>query len=101
MRQVSKKFYSVVVYRSVSDEAALAEYARLVTPLIGKHGGKVVARGKPLMVFEDATQQRVTVLEWDSPDHAISMYRSDLYQAALALLDGKVVRDNRLVEGVL
>ena len=48
-----KKYYSVIVYRSVTDEAALAEYARLVTPLIGKFGGKVIARGKPSAVFEE------------------------------------------------
>ena len=96
-----KKYYSVIVYRSVADEAALAEYARLVTPLIGKFGGKVLARGKPSAIFEDAVSERVTVLEWDSPDHAISMYRSEPYQAALALLEGKVVRDSRIVEGAL
>jgi uncharacterized protein (DUF1330 family) len=97
---MSKKFYSVIVYRSVSDEAALAEYARLVTPLIVKSGGRVIARGKPLMTFEEAVPERVTVLEWDNPDQAVGMYRSEQYQAALALLEGKIVRDNRLIEGV-
>jgi uncharacterized protein (DUF1330 family) len=95
-----KKFYSVIVYRSVLDAAALAEYARLATPLIDKFGGKVIARGNPLIVFEDAVNERVTVLEWDHPDHAVAMYRSEAYQAALAHLDGKVVRDNRIVEGI-
>ena len=97
---MTKKYYSVIVYRSVSDTAALAKYAELATPLIAKHGGRVVARGKPLMVFEDAVAERVTVLEWEDHAHALAMYNSDAYRAALALIEGKVVRDNRIVEGV-
>jgi uncharacterized protein (DUF1330 family) len=83
----------------VSDAVVLAEYARLATPLIAKFGGKVIARGNPLMVFEGGVEERVTVLEWDSPDQALGMYHSEAYQAALALLNGKVVRDNRIIEG--
>jgi len=97
---MAKKFYTVIVYRSVLDTAALAEYARLATPLIARFGGRVVARGKPWRVFEDAADERVTVLEWDDPEQAVRMYDSEDYQAALALLKDKVVRDNRIVEGV-
>jgi uncharacterized protein (DUF1330 family) len=41
------KAYWITVYRSASDEKALAEYAKLAGPAIAAGGGKFIVRGMP------------------------------------------------------
>jgi Domain of unknown function (DUF1330) len=78
------KGYWVVFYRSVSNAAALTEYAKLSQP----------------KVFEGGVQDRSVVIEFDSVTKAIAAYESPAYQAALSLLKGAAERDVRILEGV-
>jgi uncharacterized protein (DUF1330 family) len=96
---MTKKYYTIIVYKSITDAEALAKYAKLAIPLIAQYGGKVLAGGMPLSTLEDSVPLPVTLLEWDHPDSAHTMYNSPSYQAALAHFDGKVSRDVRFIEG--
>lgn len=94
------KGYWVTLYHSVSNPAALAEYAKLAGPAIEAGGGRFVARGMPSKVYEEALNQRTVVIEFESVAKAIATYESPDYQAARRLLVGAVERDVRMIEGV-
>ena len=92
--------YWITCYRTVSNPAALAEYAKLAGPAIQAGGGRFLARGMPAQAFEAGVPQRTVLIEFNSAAQALAAYRSPQYQAALRLLDGAVERDVRIVEGV-
>ncbi len=94
------KGYWVTFYRSVSNPAALAEYAKLAVPAIQAGGGRFLARGVPARSFEAGLTQRVVVIEFESLERAVATYEGPDYQAALRALDGAVERDVRILEGV-
>ena len=93
------KGYWITFYRSVSNPAALAEYAKLAGPAIQAGGGHMLSRGMPAKTFESGLNQRSVVIEFDSVERAISTYESPAYQAALKVLEGAVERDLRILEG--
>ena len=76
-----KKGYWVVVYRSVSDEAALKAYGALAVPAIDSFGGSIL-------------------IEYDSYDIAVAAHESEAYKKALQALGHGAERDFRIVEGV-
>jgi uncharacterized protein (DUF1330 family) len=94
------KGYWVVMYRSVSDTARLAEYASRAVPAITGGGGRFMARGPAARAYEAGLVQRTVIIEFDSVAAADATYHSDAYQAALNWLDGIAERDVRIVEGV-
>lgn len=94
------KGYWVVLYRSVSDTARLAEYASRAVPAITAGGGRFIARGAAAHAYEAGIAQRTVVIEFDSVVAADRTYHSEAYQAALKWLDGIAERDVRIVEGV-
>ena len=94
------KGYWVTFYRSVSNPAVLAEYARLAGPAIQAGGGRFLARGVPAKVYEGGLKERVVVIEFDSVQKAIATVESAEYRAAQKLLEGAVEREIRIVEGV-
>ena len=93
------KGYWIAIYRSVSNPAALAEYAKLATPAIQAGGGRFVARGVPAKTYESGLAERIVVIEFDSVERSIATYESPAYQAALKVLGDAAVRDIRMVEG--
>jgi uncharacterized protein (DUF1330 family) len=93
------KGYWIAFYRSVSNPAALAEYAKLATPAIQAGGGRFIARGTPYRRYEAGLDQRTVVIEFDSVQSAIATYESPGYQAALKVLGGAAERDLRILEG--
>ena len=95
------KGYWVSFFRSVSNAAAVAEYIKVAGPLIQAGGGRIVARGLPVRVYEAGMKERSVVIEFDSVEKAIATYESPEYQAAKKLLEGAVERDVRFLEGAL
>lgn len=94
------KGYWVGLYHSVSDPAALAEYAKKATLAIEASGGRFIARGVAAKAFEAGLAERSVVIEFESVEKAIAAYESAAYQAAYKILEGKAKRDVRIVPGV-
>ena len=95
-----KKGYWLTFYHSVSNPAALAEYAPLATAAIQAGGGRFLVRSTPSKISEAGLNQRTIVIQFDSVEQAIATYEGPAYQAAVKVLDGAVERDVRFVEGV-
>ena len=94
------KGYWITLYHSISDPAALTEYAKRATPAIEAGGGRFVVRGMPARTYEAGLTDRSIVIEFDSVERAIATYESPAYQAACRILEGKARRDVRIVPGV-
>jgi uncharacterized protein (DUF1330 family) len=94
------KGYWINFYRSVSNPAAAAEYAKLAGPVIQAAGGRFLARGMPVRTYEAGVNQRSVIIEFDSVEKAIATYQSPEYQSALRFLQGAAERDVRILEGV-
>jgi len=92
--------YWVAFYRSISDQDALAAYAKLAAPAIAAAGGRFLARGTAAKAYESGLAQRVVIIEFDSVDRAVAAHDSEGYQAALKVLGKAADRDLRIVEGV-
>jgi uncharacterized protein (DUF1330 family) len=94
------KGYWITIYHSVSNPAALSEYAKLAGPAIEVAGGRILARGVPAKTYEAGEAQRVVIIEFDSVEKAIAAYESAAYQAAFRVLGNGAKREIRIVEGL-
>jgi uncharacterized protein (DUF1330 family) len=94
------KAYFVSIYRSVSDQAKFAEYAKLALPALEAGGGRFLARGVASVVYEKGVKERTVIVEFESAQKAIAAHDSPAYQAALKALDGAADREIRIVEGM-
>jgi uncharacterized protein (DUF1330 family) len=96
---MAKKGYWVVCYQSVSNAAAVSEYAKLAATALEALGGRVMIAGKPAKTHEAGVDQSVVIVEFENLDKAIAAYESDLYRPALKVFDNAAQRDFRIVEG--
>src|SRR5688500_18143232 len=94
------KAYWITCYHEISDPAKLAAYARLAGPAIEAGGGRFLARTNAAKAYEDGKIERTVIIEFDSVDQAVAVRDGAGYQEAMALLNGAVVRDVRIVPGV-
>jgi uncharacterized protein (DUF1330 family) len=94
------KAYWITCYRSITDQEALAAYAKLAGPAIQAAGGRFLVRGNPAKTYESGLSQRTVITEWESVAKAIAGHDSPGYQAALKALGKAAERDVRIVEGV-
>ena len=94
------KAYWICIYNSVSNPAALAEYAKLAGPAIQAGGGRFLSRGEPAKTFEDGKIQRTVLIEFPSVQAAVATHDGEAYKAALRALGGSAERDIRIVEGL-
>jgi uncharacterized protein (DUF1330 family) len=94
------KGYWITFYRSISDPAALAAYAKLAGPAVVSNGGRFLARGGTVKTYEQGIAQRTIAIEFDSVERAIAAHDSPAYQEALAALGNTCERDMRIVKGV-
>jgi uncharacterized protein (DUF1330 family) len=92
------KAYWVNTFRSVSDPHKLAEYVKLAGPVMGRSGGRFLARGQPAKVYEAGVTERTIVIEFDSVEQAIAAYESPDYQEAVRVLGDGAERDIRIIE---
>jgi uncharacterized protein (DUF1330 family) len=94
------KAYWISNYRKVLDPNKLAAYAKLAGPAIEAGGGRFLARATAAKAYEDGALERTVIIEFESVEKALATHDSPAYKAALAALDGGVVRDMRIVPGV-
>lgn len=95
------KGYWICFYRSISNPAAIAEYAKLAGPAIQSGGGRVLARGVPAKSYEAGLELRTVILEFDTVQQATATYESAAYQKALRIIEGAAVRDVRIIQGTI
>lgn len=76
----------VIAQLEVIDPAAYAEYGKAVTATIEAHGGRFLARGGAVEVFEgDFVPKRVVVIEFPDADAMRRWYRSPEYAPLVAM----------------
>lgn len=93
------KAYWINASRSIRDPDKLAAYVELAGPAIREAGGRFIARGQPVKVFEAGVMERTTLIEFDSVEQALAAHESPAYQEALRALGDGAERDLRIVEG--
>ena len=94
------KAYWISVYRSVSDPAALAAYAKLAGPALEAAGARFLARGLPARIYESGLNQRTVLIEFDSVEQAVAAHDSPAYQEAQRVLGNGADREIRIHEGI-
>ena len=93
------KGYWIAFYRSISDPAAVAAYAKLARPAVIAHGGRYLARVDAVKVYDKGLPSAPSSTEFDSVEQAIAAHDSPAYQAALQALGNACERDVRIVGG--
>ena len=73
---MAKKGYWVVSYQLVSNPGAVAEYVKLVSPVLHALGGRVIVAGKPAKTREVGVDQTVVVVEFENLQKAIAAERA-------------------------
>jgi len=94
------KAYWIAAYDAINDADKLKAYADAARPVLGEHGGRILARGGRSVAFEGNEKVRIVVVEFPDLDAAEACYASDGYRAAKAKLEDGGVRDLFAVEGV-
>ena len=93
------KGYVVCVYKSISNEEKLKEYAVKAKAAVEKYKGKFLIRGGKSVNNEGEKSPRTVVIEFPSYNEANSFYNSKEYQEAHSILKGYVIRQHQTVEG--
>ena len=93
------KGYVVCVYKSISSEEKLKEYAVKAREAVEKYKGKFVIRGGKATTNEGEKSPRTVVIEFPSYNEANSFYNSKEYQEAHDVLKGHAERQHQTIEG--
>ena len=93
------KGYVVCVYKNISNEEKLKEYAVKAIAAVEKYKGKILIRGGKSINNEGEKSPRTVVIEFPSFDEANSFYNSKEYQDTHSILKGYAVRQHQTIEG--
>ena len=93
------KGYVVCVYKSITNEDKLKEYAVKARAAVEKHKGKFLIRGGKTTTNEGEASPRTVVIEFPTYKEANLFYNSNEYQEAHDILKGHAVRHHQTVEG--
>ena len=93
------KGYVVCVYKSISSEEKLKEYAVKAKAAVEKYKGKFLIRGGKTKTNEGNKSPRTVVIEFPSYDEANLFYNSKEYQKAHEVLKDHVVRHHQTIQG--
>ena len=93
------KGYVVCVYKSITNEEKLKEYAVKARTAVKKYKGKFLVRGGKSTTNEGDISPRTVVIEFPSYDEANIFYNSSEYQEAHAVLKGNAIRHHQTIEG--
>jgi uncharacterized protein (DUF1330 family) len=74
-----------VARSKINDPVAYKKYTDLVPAIIGKYGGKVLARGGKFQIMEGPQKfQRFVVIEFPTFEQGVACFTSDEYSKAAA-----------------
>ena len=93
------KGYVVCVYKNITNEAKLKEYAVKAKAAVEKYKGKFLIRGGRSTSNEGEKSPRTVVIEFPSYDEANNFYQSKEYQNAHDVLEGYAERQHQTIEG--
>jgi len=93
------KGYVVCVYKSISSEEKLEEYAVKARAAVEKFKGKFLIKGGSFTSNEGDKFPRTVVIEFPSYDEANLFYNSKEYQEAHDILKGHALRHHQTIEG--
>jgi len=93
------KGYVVCVYKSISSEEKLKEYAVKAKAAVEKYKGKFLIKGGKAKTNEGAKSPRTVVIEFSSYDDANSFYNSREYKEVHEILKGHAERHHQTIEG--
>ena len=93
------KGYVVCVYKSISNDEKLKEYAVKAKVAVEKYKGKFLIRGGRSTSNEGDKSPRTVVIEFPSYDDANIFYNSKEYQDAHSILKGYAERQHQAIEG--
>ena len=94
------KAYWVCIYEKIINPEKLKEYAIKAKPAVEKFSGKFLVRGGKNRTNEGIDSPRTVVVEFPDYNTALKCYDSKEYQEAHDILEGHVVRNHQLVEGI-
>ena len=94
------KGYVVCVYKNITSEEKLKEYAAKARTAVEKYKGKFLIRGGKTTTNEGESSPRTVVIEFPSYYEANLFYNSKEYQDAHATLQGYADRHHQTIEGV-
>ena len=93
------KGFVVCVYKNISSEEKLKEYAVKAKAAVEKYKGKFLIRGGKTTTNEGAKSPRTVVIEFPSYNDANSFYNSREYKEAHEILKGHAERHHQTIEG--
>ena len=93
------KGYVVCVYKNITNEEKLKEYAIKARVAVEKYRGKFLIRGGKSTSNEGEKSPRTVVIEFPSFDEANNFYKSEEYQNAHSILKGYAERQHQTIEG--
>ena len=93
------KGYIVCVYKSISNDEKLKEYAAKARDAVEKFKGKFLIRGGESTINEENKSPRTVVIEFPSYKEANLFYNSKEYQEAHDVLKGHAIRHHQTIEG--
>ena len=93
------KGYVVCVYKNITNEDKLKEYAVKARAAVESFNGKFLIRGGRASSKEGETSPRTVIIEFPSYDKANAFYESKEYQDAHSILKDHVERQFQIVEG--
>tara|TARA_B110000261_G_scaffold10581_1_gene10630 strand:- start:147 stop:446 length:300 start_codon:yes stop_codon:yes gene_type:complete len=93
------KGYVVCIYKSISNESVLKEYATKAMIAVEKYKGKFLVKGGKKITTEGEESPRTVVIEFPSFSQAEIFFYSEEYQKAHEILKGVVVRHHQIIEG--
>ena len=93
------KGYVVCVYKNITNEKKLKEYAAKARTAVEKYKGKFLIRGGKSINNEGEKSPRTVIIEFPSYDEANSFYNSKEYQDAHSVLKGHAIRQHQTIEG--
>ncbi len=93
------KGYVVCVYKNISNEEKLKEYAVKARVAVENFNGSFLIRGGRATSNEGEKSPRTVVIEFPSYEKAKAFYQSKEYQEAHSILKGFAERQFQIVEG--
>ena len=93
------KGYVVCVYKNITNQDKLKEYAIKAKAAVEKFKGKFLIRGGRSTSNEGEKSPRTVVIEFPSYDEANAFYKSEEYQTAHSILKGYADRQHQTIEG--